>query len=360
MDRIKPKAPKRNGIVRLQTPEIAGAFLQTYGGTLPPKFRELNGRRVHFQASTRIRFPTIPLPRRQYLNNTQDYLDPTRDVGSQSIRIAQVQFGWNCRDKAFSVEHEQDQFISSLQFDPRKRQLQVAYHALKSTIFMVVDFVQIINHIALEEDWSIYLTLKTAPRFEELYEGEQIRRRLRSFGASHEALAPYTSTAIRLVCGSLESLLDFIRLGAIAKLPEGNYVDYDVEYREIFSKYNLDALDEWVRFLPWEVAFQVEAMTKNCAVDPEEMLTLKEEVQQLITSKGASYTAALLLAFAYEAECLKAESSQDYSDGVFNSFIDFVGKYQYPPGIAQTQPDSNVFDCRHVYMRPSTMALEVA
>jgi hypothetical protein len=186
------------------------------------------------------------------------------------------------------------------------------------------------------------------------------RRRLIAFDDEHAQVAPYTSLAIRLICSKDADVMVFRRLSRVAQLHEPLDFDYPVEYRELFSARNLDMLQVWLRDLDFEVAFQVESLTRALVVDVQEMLDLRADINDLVEEKGAHYASMLLRHFAAQARTLfwgyneSNESKETVPQCFQRSRAEF--KLQAPSPTLTT--GEAVFDCLHAIQTPTTISLD--
>jgi hypothetical protein len=320
------------------------------------------------------------------------YIDPkvlderqrrAAELRASSISVRTIQFGWECRDSVFSVEWEKNNYIDAcnIYFEDNPRGLRIKYFAPLETRVIAIRFSQIswtATSLSVRGQPTIYLSLQTPPSFESeitperadqilllsrpnstVYDAEP-RQRLTAFDDEHARVAPYTSLAIRLVCSSEADVLQFRRFCREVQTLEPLDFDFPVERRGLFSAENLDMLQNWLQDMDFEVAFQVESLTRALIVDVQEMLDLRPDVDQLVETNGVRYTSALLRHFAGQARMLLWEynESNESKETLRQCFQRSQKEFKLQAPSSTSVTGDAVFDCLHVIQTPTTIYLE--
>lgn len=374
------------GALTLTTEALGLKFLYDYGQPEARSTISLGNRVIKFSKSKRNARSDVVETIRHMPYRHPEVLEErerrARELQANSISVRTVQFGWECRDSVFSVEWEKKDYVDAcaVTFSDDPRELRIKYFAPNETRIIAIRFAQIswtATSISVRGRPTIFLSLTKPPSFESEATPERMgqiqaslrpngsvydiepRHRLVAFDDECAQVAPYTSLAIRLICKSETDVIQFRRLGKVAQLPEPQDFDYSVEYRGLFSDFKLAALQEWLRVLNFEVAFQVESITRALILDVSEMLELQVDINRLARIQGAEYTAAFLRHFSARARIL----SWDYNDSnesketVPDCFKRCLAEFKFSDKTARASGDP-VFDCLHVVQTPTTMYLE--
>ncbi|KAI0361727.1 RdRP-domain-containing protein [Trametes cingulata] len=394
--RTKRSSQWQSGALTLPSAEVGNLFLQLYGGPQPQRFLTLGTIRVRFQLSRRE-------PRRDVLERIrrQPFEDPrisqarereAEELQSLEAQVCTIQFGWECRDKVYSIEWEKS-CAAVLHFVEERREFRVKVRGvgLENTRIIAIRASQIAWVSAAVHPPSgiptIFFSLSNPPAFETeqaLSDFTNIlaavlersstpcRRRWSAFDESHEPVAPYTSLALRLECRSLGDLDTFRKLARAAQVRPDNFA-YHIDRRGLFAQNVRDEYALWAARQPWTVAFQVEALLRSWLLDFREALRLCQPIEKLTRQKGREYTAALLRDFAAyakalywygedrarseEGRTLPAEASLEDPVALFNRVrAKFV--YKPMPTALETADATAPFHCLRVTVTPTTMILE--
>ncbi|KAH9944464.1 RNA dependent RNA polymerase-domain-containing protein [Epithele typhae] len=321
----RKKGPCRIGTLTLPSLEVGHRFLEVYG-QLPRRQLVVNNNRILFSLSNKPARPEVVdrIRRIPYEDPRAAYDREQRNTELQAleVHIDVIQFGWFCVDHVYSVEWERP-CRASLEFDADRREFRI-----KESATELFGSSRIIAIRANQTYWVsagvhqpsgrpvIMFSLMHPPTFESesavnaivsILGGGQPpkRQRLTAFDADHEDIAPYTSSAIRLQCESVEDLKNFC---TFAKAAHAQVVDspYPIERRNLFSQELRDQYRTWV--LPWLVAFQVEALLRSWLVSLADLMALRPSIDRLLRRKGPEegpeYMAALLQDFKGRAKAL--------------------------------------------------------
>ena len=106
----------------------------------------------------------------------------------------------------------------------------------------------------------------------------------------HARIAPYASTLIRLVFQSKRDLERFQRLWEEARVNRKIF-DYEhrIERRNLYSTSSIASFEQFGREMPWNLAFQLEALVRNGTLDPIEALSLKPHLEEVIKGQHEKF-----------------------------------------------------------------------
>lgn len=231
-----------------------------------------------------------------------------------------LEYGWACRDGAFSVEWTNPPLLqANLQFNDNRRELRLTWASGNSSerresYLLVIRYSHVesitLPHRQSETNHSIALTLRVPPSYEiePLRQGSFVRRtRVATFYDDFKRQAPFVSKCIRIVCYSQGDLTNFQRMSRVAGLVKLDHFDYERVERKLFSPTVLQRFDGWVAALGqkfWPVAFQCEAILRAGMLDPGELLALRESIEKAANDKGAKFAAEMLQTFRSELRML--------------------------------------------------------
>lgn len=369
------------GFLTLPTKEIGQIFLSEYGVLgdqgAPLKKFHLHNRLITFTKGHRDECNSEILEK----ITRMPYIDPKRlkesedrasRLQSGAIVIGAVQFGWDCRDDAFSIEWESiSQRSYALKFDPDRNEIRIAMTQRGSSdIYYIAIRYNQIKFISLDhQESSIYFSLFQPPWFESehlsanvlanlpgIVGNKQPRQRLPYLPfEDHARVAPYTSIALRLVCSGEADIDTFRDLCADAQM-QGKINDWEIQtdYRGLFSAEIIDWYSDWIQELPWEVAFQVEAIIRIMFVDFREMFSLKDKISLMVDEHGNTYASQMLKHFCNRLVAYD-DGEGDVEQWFDNAAIEFA-KVSKTPSLAPT--DGSLFQSLHITITPTTILLE--
>jgi RNA-dependent RNA polymerase len=376
------------GLLHLPLVSVGQQFLSQYGGIFATRHVVVGMRRVEFKESDRPIRPDI-LDR----INLLPYRDPAvvkeeqrirSEYASGVIRIQTIQWGWETREPGvFSAEYERDcQGRGHLIFQDEPREIRIKTSVASETRIIAIPLGQIqsISVGLVNGQPIIFLSLNRAP----IYESEvstlednfaQLdldlsgvfsrpgapppqRRRHSSFDDQHAATAAYSSLAIRLVCSREGDLNVFRSLCRTAKLTDWlNNHPPQAERGSLFSSSVRDRFAAWLQDLPWEVAFQVEMITRHLYMDLVEMLSLKDDIDRI--SSHPVEASAILREFSSQVRDLFYQDQYE-AETVRECFVrcheEFTRSRKKPPRVSRDKDD--IFDCYHVMITPTSHRLE--
>lgn len=395
----RTNGPTRNGILTVPTSVIGERFLQDFGQPLPRRTVPLGGLTIRFARGRRAPRPNVleDIRRTPYVDprEEEDRRRLTSELQSQAIPLRTVQFGWECRDNVFSVEWEKIcTEPCKLVFYKERREFRIELTLPDRTFILVIRASQInwssagVDRTVVPHSSVIFLLLAHPPSFESTPPRPQIgtadslaelfstldifgrprqddtRQRWSHFldDETHSLVAPFTSLALRLVCEDTSGAHHFRRLCGYATMQPDDYL-YPVERRRLFSPDVQRAYANWVRLLPWPVAFQLEAMVRAWLLDMRETVALRPKLHELIREKGGAYTAGFLHHFAtrLKTECWYTEDSRsapisvdDVFDRCRRDYVPVTGRRARRRGPV----DLDTFQCLHVTVTPTSHRLE--
>jgi RNA-dependent RNA polymerase len=278
---------------------------------------------------------------------------------SSALKVKVIQFGWICRDYTFSVECEEGcSDRCHIAFNPERRQIRLHLRFLTEFYLIVISFASI-NTVStstnLDRDHALVFYLNVPPS----YEKEQVSgKRLKLSHLpipGHERVAPFTSMAIRIVCGSQKDIRQFRRLCSIAHLNKVDEYDYPVDHRDLFALTDMLKMQNQLCQLPWIVAFQMEALLRNMKIDFKEANTLYPVVAQMAEDKGEQFVAYALRSFGNQTDDLFYSEDEVAIDvvGLFTQTVDELDRQGIliPPH----PTDGSLYQAFHVDVTPTTM-----
>nr|CAA83245.1 unnamed protein product [Phanerodontia chrysosporium] len=395
----KGTSPFRSGILTVPTPDIGAHFLRDFGGGTPMR-RMVLGTRIFFQPGNKQPRPHVleEIRRAPYVDPREE--DDRRRVATElrekTIALRTVQFGWECRDNVFSVEWERVcDARCELYYHEERREFHIKlYQGTRTKIISIKA-----SHIAwtsagLDKTTQpplpiLFFTLNHPPAYETemsqidmtlqllefmgisdssegllnmpmLSPGNALRDRWSHFEDSQKPYAPFVSTTIRLICREREHLSLFRDLCSHARMQTDDYL-YPVEYRELFAPDVQERYEQWVRRLPWKVAFQVEALVRGLLVDMKEALALRAKISRMVQAKGEAYTSVFLRHFATQAKTLfwYTDDSRSQAGSVDDLFTRCEREYvPVKRRRLRGPPNQDIFDCLHVTVTPTTHRLD--
>jgi len=330
------------GTLTLGSLPAAQYFLARFGGDRGQGI-VISGRAVHFHQSK----SAAPLGLILDLQATP-YESPQlrqryeRDLqlAATESGVARVEFGWRCRDGAFSIEHSMTGW-TSLVFEDLQQQLVVKteqgdrdgdnLEQLLSMLTIVRTSSSaparpaslrpgpaiVIKYRSIDlctipasrsQEPSILLELNVAPRFEEeqpdvsLFRQSRESPRKRRHYPSEELrkTCRYVACVIRIVFKSPRDVSQFQQAWDLAGLQPPQRVDVRAERRGLFSINTLDTVSVWLRTLPSSVAIQVEHLLFDHILDARELLELRNDIESLVRQLGRRGASLALRGFASE------------------------------------------------------------
>ncbi|KAI0793415.1 RdRP-domain-containing protein [Abortiporus biennis] len=381
------RSTTRSAKLTLPTAVVGEQFLGDFGGPNPRKTITIGTRIKFVKSKNNARTDIVEGIRRL------PYVDPQRleeqnqrdeRLRGDVIKLDTLQFGWECRDQVFSIEHEQAcRSFGDLLYEPDRRTFRIKIHAANDTRIVVIHASQIQWASCNIDEYDkpiIYFTLYHPPSFEtEKTTGQpeegpnqifslhsllealpSIRQRWSALDQDHSPVVAYTSLAIRLVCCERHSLQVFRRLCGGANIARPDDYLYPAVRRGLFSSDVQSKYNGWVARLPWPVAFQVEAITRGLLADFREILGLRSDIETLLQRRGIEYTGQFLRSFAlslrtwFSPEDEDLQNTQENIKDLFKRIIrDFT-----PPPIRPFTATTDNFACLHVTVTPTTFHLE--
>lgn len=388
----KRRATTNCGALTLPYADIGRQFLEEYGGTRPPRSLASVGTRIHFQLSRKEPRPDILLEVRQL-----PYVDPhvlkereerTAALQSQTITVKVVQFGWVCQDNVFSVESEHHVPNAEMKYDVDRREFRIHAKDMTGTRIIALRTSDTYTATALLDSTrtpAIFFWQNHPPTFEfdstsrlfsgfpsGLFDSSELldvlgsfglmyrprRQRLTAFNDDHAPLAPYVSSALRLVCATQEDISTFRSISKRVHLSLTNY-SYPTEHRHLFGRDVRSRYDSWVSGLPWKVAFHVDAIARSRAVAMKELLDLRHEVGRLVETEGEEFTALFMreIYAKVQAYYWYQEGGEDGSVSLLSLFADALQVNLSNPKVRRLE-ELDTFDCLRLIVTPTTWSLE--
>lgn len=352
-----------SGTLTLPTADVGLELLREYGpqvnGGLPPKSSIVDRRIIKFsQSSHNVQQKIVDRIVRQ------PYRDPRAIEEQQhrthtlqdTVSVDTIQFGWECRDYVYSIEWEEHfRGVCFLSLDDERREIRIRIFK-EGIVTIAIRFSQIqnisVHHYSVTDEPIIYIASNMPPTF--LKEGRKHERLSALPYNNHEAVAPYTSLALRLICSTKADLRKFRELSNTARLHNIRDFDCPVERRGRFGTAVVETFERWLRALNWCISFQLVALVRSYAVDMREVLDLIPRIAKITQQEGKEYTAGLLCHFSPK---VKAMFWDDNSQTVAQCFALAEETYSKTKRAPPIQEES-LFESFHVTITPTTMSLE--
>ncbi|KAI5993225.1 RNA dependent RNA polymerase-domain-containing protein [Pisolithus albus] len=174
--------------------------------------------------------------------------------------------------------------------------------------------------------------------------------------ARHGDIAPYAYHLRVVLCDDNDhyrgDVLDmFSALCPVAAIrPLIRYVTMDAQQEELFSRANLNRVDEWIKSLGdhWRVAFQVEALLDNGIAHTRDVLKLKPRIDRLISRHGSIATEVM----RYFVQAAASRPTEQPLQKCFEATLQ--RQLRRPPF---TVPNG-LFFCHRVTLSPTRLLLE--
>ncbi|VDC02952.1 unnamed protein product [Peniophora sp. CBMAI 1063] len=378
-DKRGPAGRKHKGMGFLTLPraDLGELFLQIFGTNpgSPSRSIFIERRALSFEKSKQKPKSDIveDISRLPYQDPAAVEEREKRTVGlsSSSVAVSIVQFGWECRDDAFSIEWEkQVQGLASLTFSEENREMRVHIQHGSSSLSIVVRHSSINDACTSasktqQPEYSVWMSLSTAPHFEQQDPYVEKRRRLQCLPfPRHGEVVGFVSHSMRVVFPTLPELHKFRRLADVAQMHQIRNYNFHVVRRELFSAKNMDEFNRWQKFLHWEVAYQIEGILRRLLVDVKEMLTLMQRIRTMIMIYNSRYTAAFLKVFRLRA------TNWWFQDDVEEDFLTINNCFtQTQDEFVRNMPfseftksgavsDPNIVQGLHVSITPTSISLD--
>lgn len=350
-----------HGLLTLPSASIAWHFLRECGGCNPVRKLKVAGKCISFRASPQS--PPLALVR---LLRQVPYIDPevvdkrnqlASDVHSREVSVKTIQFGWECRDATYSVEHEQntaDEKVS-LSFDLDKREFVVTLRDKRWTRFIVMRASQV-RWVGSGTDAAsnvvVFFSLQYSPMYESGAAGSSRtgkRDRHPYLDHAHSLFTAYTSLSLRLICRrGMDTLKKLRWLCAAAQVRHDSFV-HPVVSAQLFAPTLQSSYRAWLRSVPFEVAFQLDKMARDNVADLKELLGLHRALSKMQETNDVSYTAGFLDYFRSQ---VAADSTKPVAETYNQARQDYV-----PLGLSSRATRGDVFMSYHADVTPSKILL---
>jgi len=357
-----PLANQKNsgiGILTLPSEQIGERFLELHGSDPPHIPLTIGGRKVIFNKSKKpLRNDIVANLVEPRIETEQGKIPEGRRDDKLQMRV--LQFGWFCRDLAFSVEaedHCNDRCCLTISRERREIRIDLRLPEGNYFIIMAYSSVNTISWSAVDGEHALIIDLVTPPSYEKLRQGRQPRLK-QSFlpFPGHDRVSPYASLAIRLVSNA--DLRNFRPLCKLAQFYRVKNHKYTVVRRDLFSERTMAVVQSQLDQLDWVVAFQMESLLRARAIDFQEALQLLPEVARSVQRNGKETTAAAVRTFKTKAMIIFAEEKAHNLD-VAVLFQQSITDIQSKGNFAFLRPgDGSFCQSLHVKVTPTTMYLE--
>ena len=361
----------RTGTLTLPAIDIGERFLTLHASV------RIGGRDVLFQRSRKP-------PRQETVERIRalPYINPYIEQRKESIKkkldadfvpVSIIQFGWLCRDYAISVECEHRMGEGSASFDAKKKQVRVRVDQAHSIVIPS----STVNYLSASRvDHSLVFELNSPPSYERepaepfvgtgdlsffLYDVRpQPRSKLSHLPIQdHERVAPYASLVVRLVCCSEQNIESFRQLCTISRFRKVEAYEYDIVRRNLFSESAILSVQASLEALTWPVAFQLESLLRDMAIDYVEARQLIPEIHRLVDQKGSSFAATSLFDFKNKVRgYFHTEHEKGSSFDIIRLFRRSSSQVEETVATSRrSQGDDSLYDSFHVEVSPTAIYL---
>ena len=381
----------RRGALTVPTHDIGQHFLRDYGGRAPSKTIVVGGQPLRFVQSKNS-------PRSVTLDRITltPYIDPDdqeakqnlwADLQARTVPVSSVQFGWECRDRVYSVEYEKPSPGGRFSFDAQRREFRIRLFELNESVMIVVRAAQIewASLAQVKENDAtkivLFLSLSYAPAYESdiapqsgadedtsagktwtTARGAQ-RQRLAALDHQHQIYAMYTSLALRIVCEGPTAVEDLKTLCAHAHVKRRAKFMYPIDRgRLLFAPEVQRNYLWWLESLDWELAFQIDVLARDNIMDLREILCLRPHLTRMAEKKSTQYLAAFVRYLAREArDPAWYQRSHRVDNALQQLFMRCRKDFMPPEDISPTditKGELQDFGCLHAMITPTTIRLE--
>ncbi|CAE6500268.1 unnamed protein product [Rhizoctonia solani] len=295
----------------------------------------------------------------------------------QHLRLETLEFGvlrnWN-----FSVEYSRPLIDDTGYFifedDEKSLRISIGGSHQDSIQPSIAISIQTVNYVALGTDMGkryMFLALSQNPHFElgdisrPLREDGRIdarrsRDRLSALDERHERIAPYASRWIKLMFHE-DSKAPDEEMCEMAGLPLPA-IDPPLTFSKLdmYSPRNIALVEKWFQggSMHWDVAFQIEALFRNGALVPTELLAIKPVVEKLAKESKDQAADALR---TFRADIQGAGAHKTFNDFENKNVVEEFNEHLRKS--AQSMPWERIgmskasFMCYHVKITPTAVHL---
>ena len=378
----------RTGRVTFPTRELGQQFVHEFGGASPRRFLGVR-RLLIFKETNKSKLYAEGFMQ----HKTQEYLRINIPVGrghdgmySNNLSIRAVQFGWECRDRVYSVEYERSAGPGGgiLVFEEQRMRFLVRIREDdKHDRLIVIRASEVIWASAARcapSGTSIFLALSHSPTFQletpksgaksKLFRKDTGKRskprtyipprtRLAAFDDDHAAVAEFTAHSIRLLSDAPDARETFMSLCRQAHIRLSDF-SYPACQRGLFSQSSRRDYEAWLTGEVWDIAFQVDAIARANILDLQELMRLKPHLKKMQQTHGTSYAAYFIRYLGY---CARDTSWYDAGEERSRTPIDLLMKLfvackkSFVISSALPYTDSETFPCYHVNVTPTRITL---
>jgi RNA-dependent RNA polymerase len=288
------------------------------------------------------------------------------------IQLLGLQFCWPCHDGALSIEWETSAELGwSLEFDPETRRF-----AIKSqTGLSVVVTLNNVQSIALDSHACV-LWLERPP----ILEREKVNPQ-ESFDEVNELADLFSILMMGMKAGptrdrlvtldeSRGNIFAFLRVMRITF--DGQFAlrdfkskarsfgltiyeeNYDLSKQQLFSPLIMDYFREWLKGVPFDIAFQIDGLVSRCRFNPKELRKMKRQINAAIEKYGemAICDCIRLLEQRREEDTEGLPASQ-----LFANILNDLDRDRAMKQPRQSNQSGEIFHCHRVTVTPTSLIL---
>ncbi|KAF8760968.1 RdRP protein [Rhizoctonia solani] len=369
----------RAGTLTLPQVEIAEEFIRRYSG---PAQLIVNSRQIFVAKSKKdLRQDVVArLLRTKYRDpqsEAERRLAERAEQLSVKVLLSRIEQGWIKRnsDSAFSSEYSINLGSSikelSLHFDDTNRNIIITlamdsdsdvnlevdafyirfrYSDIEDIIFdNHSDTSKLLFRLRTSVSYEAKESMLTELRHLDIFnptERRYTRYRITClpFG-EHEKLAKYISNTI-LVHLSRPAAKDFEKLAELARISKPWKKRIQLSLSNIFGPATIAELKRWIQRHKWEVAFQLQKILSNGLLNPQEYMSVRPMIEELVRTSRTEHVIKVLLDFVSRLEILNRRQEKEES------------RKKQPLRTSRRQGVDGDFPCLHVVVTPTRVTLE--
>jgi RNA-dependent RNA polymerase len=311
---------------------------------------------------------------------TEPYQDPAIAEEQQrrhaeikgKIQLLDLQFCWPCHDGALSIEWETPTELSwALEFDPETRRFSIK----SQTGLSVVVTLKNVQNIALDSHACV-LWLERPPIFERekaniqesLNELDELASLFSMFfmaqkaGPTRDRLTTLDESrgnifaflrVLRITFGGQFALRDF-------KSKAKNFgltiyeENYNISKQRLFDPVIMECFQEWLKEIPFDIAFQIDGLVSRCRFNPKELRKMKREINAAIERyEEVAICDCIRLLEQRKEEDVEGLSARRLFGGILSDLDRDHSRRQ----LRQSNQSGEIFHCHRVTVTPTSLIL---
>jgi RNA-dependent RNA polymerase len=284
------------------------------------------------------------------------------------IKLLNLQFGWPYPDGAISIEWDSPpEHTWTLEFDPETRRFAIkSRHGLRVVVTLNnVQSIAFDSHACvlwlerppilerekvntpdgvsqLAELFSHLMEMNTGPTRDRLISLDESRGNIFAF-----------LRVIRISFDGQHSLREFKGKAMMVGMTtyEGNY---GVSRQGLFDPLIMGSFQRWLRELPFDLAFQIDALVSRCRFSPKELRGMKRRINAAIERYGE-------VAICDSIRLLEQRRDEDdqglTAKQLFDDILQDLDRNRTRRPLRQSNESGEIFHCHRVAVTPTSLIL---